>query len=104
LARLARRGWIPSPYGRHPAFDLGIKNPGDLFMEEEVYVKDVTYGGKAYAAGLRKGDKILSVDGFPTVRNRSRAYLAWLGKKKGETLKLGIMRKGTRHTVLVPVG
>ena len=42
--------------------------------------------------------------GLPAERNRSRAYLAWLGKKKGETLTLVIERKGVRRTLVIPVG
>lgn len=104
VRRLAQSSLRPSPYGRTPAHDLGIKNPGELFLTRAVIVGEVAYRGKAHAAGLRKGDQIVLVDGFPTSRNRSRAYLAWLGKKKGQTLKLEVMRKGTKHAVLVPVG
>lgn len=94
----------PSPYERRPAYDLGIRNLGELFLNQKVVLGELGPKSRAAAAGLRKGDKIISVDGFPTERNRSRAYLAWLGKKKGETLKLVIERKGVKRTLIIPLG
>lgn len=104
VQRMARMPLRPSPYERPPAFSMGIANPGEFFLKEEVVVGDLAAKGAAAAAGLRKGDKILSVDGRPVERNRSRAYLAWLAKKKGQTLKLEIERKGVRRTLVIPVG
>jgi hypothetical protein len=104
IRRLAHLPLRPSPYYSRPAFDLGIENPGELFVNTEILVETLVPGSRAAKAGLRKGDKIISVDGFPTAVNRSRAYLAWLGKKKGETLKLVIDRKGVRRTLVIPVG
>lgn len=104
IQRLARMPLRPSPYGRKPAYELGIKNLGELFLNSEVVVAELAPKSRALAAGLRKGDKIISVDGLPTARNRSRAYLAWLGKKKGETLKLVIERRGVKRTLAIPLG
>ncbi len=104
IRHLARLPLRPSPYGQRPLYDLGLRNPGELFLNSEVEVGELQLKSRALAAGLRKGDKIVSVDGFPTVTNRSRAYLAWLGKKKGETLKLVIERKGVRRTLVIPIG
>ncbi len=104
ILRLAKLPLRPSPYARKPAFDVGLENLRELFLLEEVTVAGLEGKSAAFAAGLRKGDKIVSVDGFPTARNRSRAYLAWFGKKKGETLKLEIERKGVRRTLVIPVG
>ncbi|HXF49398.1 MAG TPA: PDZ domain-containing protein [Verrucomicrobiae bacterium] len=103
ILRLAKLPLRPSPYERKPAFDLGVENIREMFLQEEVRVAAIGGKGAAFAAGLRKGDKIISVDGFPTNYNRSRAYLAWLGKKKGETLKLVIDRQGVRRTLVIPV-
>lgn len=104
LIRLSKTALKPSLYGRQPKYDLGIRNPGELFLNREVILGDLKYGSKAYAAGLRKGDKIISVDGFPIERNRSRAYSAWLAKKAGETLKLKIVRDGVERMAVIPVG
>jgi hypothetical protein len=104
IQRLARMPLRPSPYERKPAFDLGLEKVGEMFLQDEVSVTAIGATSVAFTAGLRKGDKILSVDGFPTSRNRSRAYLAWLGKKKGETLKVVIERKGVQRTLVIPVG
>jgi C-terminal processing protease CtpA/Prc len=104
IQRLTRMPLRLSPYGRKPTFRLGLENVGEMFLREEVTVAGIDGKGAAFAAGLRKGDKIISVDGFPTDRGRSRAYLAWLGKKKGETLTLEIERKGIRRTLVIPIG
>ncbi len=104
LQRFARIPLRSSPYEKTPTYELGLKNLGELFIKSEVMVGELQPKSRALAAGLRKGDKIVSVDGFPTVTNRSRAYLAWLEKKKGETLKLVIERKGVRRTLVIPIG
>ncbi|MGE5693592.1 MAG: hypothetical protein ACM3YF_07425 [Candidatus Zixiibacteriota bacterium] len=104
IRQLARMPLRPSPYFSRPAFNLGIENPGEMFLQPEVIAGTPTPGSRTAKAGLVKGDRILSVDGFPTATNRSRAYLAWLGKKKGQTLKLVIDRKGVRRTLVIPVG
>ncbi|HEU4437211.1 MAG TPA: PDZ domain-containing protein, partial [candidate division Zixibacteria bacterium] len=104
ILRLARLPLRPSPYERKPAFDLGLENIKEMFLSEKVVVAQIRGRSAAFVAGLRKGDKIVSVDGFPTDRNRSRAYLAWALKKKGQTLKLVIDRKGVRQTLVIPMG
>jgi S1-C subfamily serine protease len=104
IQRLAKMPLRPSPYERKPTFGLGLEDVREMFLQEEVIVKNIDGKGAAFAAGLRKGDKIVSVDGLPTTSNRSRAYLAWLGKKKGQILNLGIERKGVRRTLMIPVG
>ena len=104
ILRLARLPLRPSPYERKPAFDLGLENIKEMFLSEKVVVAQIRGRSAAFVAGLRKGDKIVSVDGFSTDRNRSRAYLAWALKKKGQTLKLVIDRKGVRQTLVIPMG
>lgn len=104
LIRLSKAPLRASPYDQKPGYELGIKNLGNLFLNREVILKEMAQGSKAYVAGLRRGDKLISVDGFSTSRNRCQAYLSWLGKKAGETLKLQIMRNGVKRTVAVPVG
>jgi len=104
IQRLAQMPLRPSPYERRPAYNLGIENPGEVFLNKEVVLGDIAQRSQAWKAGLRKGDKIISVDGFPTGRNRSRSYLAWLGKKKGQTLKLVIERRGIKRTLMIPLG
>ena len=37
--------------------------PGSGEMMDTIFVKQVTSGGPAYEAGLRKGDRILAVNG-----------------------------------------
>ncbi|MCI0329794.1 MAG: PDZ domain-containing protein [candidate division Zixibacteria bacterium] len=100
----ARLPLKPSPYDRAPAYDLGVEDLREWFLKEVVEVGELEPDSKAAAAGLRQGDKILSVDGLPTNRNRSRAYLAWVEKKKGESMKLVIERKGVKRTLVVPMG
>ena len=104
IQRLARMPLRPSPYEQEPKFDLGLQNLADLFLQEEVVINDLPKNSKALAAGLRKGDKIVAVENLPTSRNRSRAFLAWLGKKKGQTLTLLIERKGVKRTLAIPLG
>jgi len=104
ILNLARLPLKPSPYDREPAYNLGLEELREWFLKEVVEVGELEPGSKAAAAGLRQGDKVLSVDGFPTARNRSRAYRAWLEKKKGESLKLTVERKGVKRTLVIPLG
>jgi hypothetical protein len=104
IRKLARSSLRSSPYGRKPAYDLGLKKLNELFLNRKVVVPELNLQSRAYLAGLRKGDEIVGVEGLPVVRHRSRAYSAWLAKKKGQTLTLDILRGTGRKVIAVPVG
>jgi S1-C subfamily serine protease len=73
---------------------------------EGVELLDVTPGGPADAAGLRKGDVIVSVDGKPVRREgdaaAGRALVAHLrALQPGSPVAIDYLRDGQRHSVTV---
>jgi putative serine protease PepD len=66
-------------------------------------VADVTQGGPAARAGLRQGDRIVSLDGRK-VRTSSDLGLIVLGSKPGDTIKLEFERGGDTRTLTVKLG
>ena len=69
-----------------------------------VQVNRVMPGGPSADAGLRNGDIIVSIDGFE-VRNFEDviSYLV-MQKSPGETVEIGVLRRGRRRTFEVALG
>lgn len=67
-----------------------------------VIVTEVYDGGPADAAGLRRGDLIVSIDGREVFDERGLKFLAAL-KSPGESAELEFIRGGNRRTVLAPL-
>jgi len=94
------RGWIGvqiQPVTAEIAESLGLKT------QQGALVADPQAGGPAVKAGIESGDVITSVNGTPVKDARD------LAKKigalaPGETVKLGVMRKGAEKTVTVTLG
>ena len=58
--------------------------------------------GKAEAAGLRKGDRVIAVEGRPVAEvGDIRASL--LDKKVGDTVRVRVRRDNGEHTLTVPL-
>jgi transforming growth factor-beta-induced protein len=96
------------PQGRK-VVGLYLEAPGEALAEQlgvstesALLVTGVVDGGNAAAAGLRRFDVIVQVDGTPATRaNFERAKD---GKPVGEALQLQVRRRGETVTVAVPVG
>lgn len=58
-----------------------------------IYLTDVYDDGLAYAAGLRAGDIVFSINGIAIDTNNSFLY-QWLYMKPGDVLKLQVLRNG----------
>jgi S1-C subfamily serine protease len=87
---LGMRGYGPGRQGNGP----GMRGPdGRMFAAEGALVEDVTAGGPAEKAGLKKGDLILSVDGT-TVDERNPLADMVAAKKVGDTITLSVTSWG----------
>ena len=88
--------------GRGKTTGFGIR-PSKL--ESGYYVRSVQLGSPASKAGVRRGDKILAVDGVPMPKDSSAAYALWdaaEGRKVPSLLSL--TRLGSRVSVeIAPV-
>ncbi|MGB3547635.1 MAG: Do family serine endopeptidase [Saprospiraceae bacterium] len=72
----------------------------DIDRDNGVYIGEVTANSAAEAAGLKKGDIVLAVDGVPTLR--SSDLLEQLGRKRpGDRVELTILRD--KREQMVPV-
>jgi hypothetical protein len=79
---------LPEP--EEPIFEFSGGDKGGVTIGEKVDP----------ASGLKKGDKIISIDGKP-VRGL-RSFVAGLaGKKKGETVEMVVVRDGDEQTITV---
>jgi serine protease Do len=78
------------------AQSLGLRRPVG------VLVKEVTPGSPAAAAGIRKGDVVLSVNGHEVEDDEALRYrIATLGV--GQTARLAFWRDGRQSTIEVPL-
>ncbi len=64
---------------------------------EEPVLGEVATDGQAYGAGLRSGDRILSIDGEPV--GAFADFLKVLRERPGEPLELAVLRDGAETTV-----
>ncbi len=72
----------------------------NIDRDNGVYIGEVTANSAAEAAGLRKGDVVLAVDGVPTLR--SSDLLEQLGRKRpGDRVELTILRD--KREQMIPV-
>jgi serine protease Do len=65
--------------------------------KDAVRVTSVTQGGPADQAGLRAGDRLLTVDGR-AVSQAMDFYAVILDRKAGDRVPLGVLRDGQSHT------
>jgi hypothetical protein len=78
---------------------LGIR-PSYSDEEEGLLIGGVVEGRPAAKAGLQADDRIVTIDGKP-IKN-IQTYMTILGgRKKGDTLEVGILRDGKKKTVKV---
>ncbi len=85
---------------------LGVNIGGDQDRAEGVELLGVSPGGPAEAAGLRKGDVLVAIDGKPLRRSAdagaSRQLVAHLrGMQPGQAVKIEYLRDGKRQVANV---
>jgi serine protease Do len=94
------RGWIGvqiQPVTAEIAESLGLKT------QEGALVAEPQSGSPAVKAGIESGDVITSVNGAPVKDARDLAKKIG-AQAPGETVKLGVVRKGAEKTVTVTLG
>jgi serine protease Do len=94
------RGWIGvqiQPVTAEIADSLGLKT------QQGALVADPQASGPAAKAGIESGDVITSVNGTPVKDARDLAKKIG-AQAPGETVKLGVVRKGAEKTVTVTLG
>lgn len=90
----------PRKTGRASGPRLGIM-PGNYEAEDGgVLVEDVTPGGAAEKAGLKKGDRVVSIAGKP-VKNIEDYMKAMAAQKAGVEIEVVVVRKDKKETVKV---
>ncbi len=80
-------------------YTLGVRPGG---AEEPLLVESVVAGSPAAAAGLRPGDRLLAIDGRPTLGEDAVEMLA--SAEIGETVELRVQRDGTEEELSFRVG
>lgn len=88
--------------GRGKTIGFGIR-PSKL--EGGYYVRGVQLGSPAGIAGVRRGDKILAIDGVPMPKDSSAAFELWDASERRKTPSLlSLTRQGSRVSVeIAPV-
>src|SRR5262249_55410135 len=67
---------------------------------EGLLLDGVSEGGPAAKAGVKAGDRIVSLAGQP-VRNVNTYMVLMAGRKKGETIEVTVLRKGDKVSLKV---
>ena len=84
---------------------VGVGQPGGTFdpasQDKKWLVGDVVPNSGAAEAGIRKGDKLLSIDGTPI--GRFTQLKSVVTKHRGQTVPVVISRNGVRRTVDAPL-
>jgi PDZ domain len=88
---------------------LGVNIGGEQTRDDGVEIMGVSPSGPAQAAGLRKGDVLVAIDGKPLRRAGevapSRQLVDHLRSvKPGQTVKLDYLRDGKRQSATVTTG
>jgi hypothetical protein len=78
---------------------LGIR-PSYDDEEEGLLIGSVVEGRPAAKAGLQAEDRIVSIDGKP-IKNIQTYMTVLGGRKKGDTIEVGLIRNGKKQTVKV---
>lgn len=85
--------------GRGKTTGFGIR-PSKL--ERGYYVRSVQMGSPASVSGVRRGDKILAIDGVPMPKDSSAAYALWDESERRKTPSLlSLTRLGSRVSVVI---
>ena len=85
--------------GRGKTIGFGIR-PSKL--EGGYYVRSVQTGSPASVSGVRRGDKILAIDGVPMPKDSSAAYGLWDAAEGRKTPSLiSLTRLGSRVSVVI---
>jgi S1-C subfamily serine protease len=93
LPTLERGGTV-----RHPFLGVGaVSGRGGAI------VRQVEPGGPAARAGLRRGDVIVSLDGTK-ISDSGGLTAAVAAHRPGDSVSVGYVRNGTRHSVSVKLG
>lgn len=101
IAQLARQA-IPLPYDKPIRIRTGIPNLADHLQKDRVLtLASLPSSGAAAAAGMKKGDTLLSIDGISLDFQRALAYQRLAGKKKGDRILFGIQRG--EKTLNIPI-
>jgi len=104
LARMDKPEYIkvksdPGSPMKYEGPTLGIR-PSYDDEEEGLLIGSVVEGRPAAKAGLKADDRIVSIDGKP-IKN-IQTYMTILGgRKKGDTIEIGLIRNGKKQTVKV---
>jgi hypothetical protein len=104
LARMDKPEYIkvksdPGSVSKYEGPTLGIQ-PSYSDEEEGLLINGVTEGRPGAAAGLKAGDRIVSIDG-KSVQNIQTYMKLMGGHKKGQTIEVGIIRDGAKRTLKV---
>jgi len=80
-----------------------LKDKLDLKDEKGALVADVTKGGPAEKAGMKRGDVIVSFDGKEIRSSKELPYIV-SSTPVGKTVSVEVMRKGVKKTLQVKLG
>ena len=97
-------------YGKvtnRPYIGISVKKFAEGEYEEGaeagVYCMEVTSGGPADKAGIKVGDKLISLDGVE-IKNSNDIIVVRDSHKVGDRITVVIERDGTRHTLTLVIG
>ena len=102
IDQLLDKGYVVRPYLGVGVFDKesALRAGYELNVDKGVYVANMTLGGPADKAGLRRGDIILTIDGMET--NTVADLRAAVAKKNvGDKVDVEIERDGSKETIRV---
>ncbi|MFC1868683.1 DegQ family serine endoprotease [Thermodesulfobacteriota bacterium] len=80
-----------------------LKDKLGLEVEKGALVADVTSGGPAEKAGMKRGDVIVSFDGKDIKESKELPYIV-SATPVGKTVPVEVMRKGTKEIIMVTLG
>lgn len=102
-ARTVAAELIATGHATHPALGVGVNDVTTAGGSTEVMVESVESGGPAAAAGIRRGDVILALDGTP-VADSDALIAAIRSHDPGQTVHVTVLRSGRHLTLSVKLG